>query len=152
MHGRRSDAGDALPADDREGAHLATARALADGHWCEAGLRLEDLSLRHPRDTLALQAGHLIDFFRGDSRQLRDRVARALPAWNPAVPGWHAVLGMHAFGLEETGDYAAAEAEGRRSVELEARDSWGWHAVAHVHEMRNAPMNGIAWPLGSRPS
>ena len=33
----------------------------------------------------------------------------------------------------------------RRSVELEPRDSWGWHAVAHVHEMRNAPHDGIAW-------
>jgi hypothetical protein len=61
------------------------------------------------------------------------------------VPGWHALLGMHAFGLEETGDYAAAEAQGTRSVELQPRDSWGWHAVAHVHEMRNAPRDGIAW-------
>jgi hypothetical protein len=52
---------------------------------------------------------------------------------------------MHAFGLEETGDYVAAEAAGRRSVELEPRDSWGWHAVAHVHEMRNAPRDGVAW-------
>ena len=134
-----------LDADERERAHLAAARALADGRWREAGLRLEDLSIRHPRDTLALQVGHQIDFFRGDSRMLRDRIARALPAWDPGVPGWHAVLGMHAFGLEETGDYAAAEAQGRRSVELEPRDSWAWHAVAHVHEMRNAPRDGIAW-------
>ena len=106
--------------------------------------------MRYPRDTLALQVGHQIDFFRGDSRMLRDRIARVLPAWDPAVPGWHAVLGMHAFGLEETGDYAAAEARGRRSVELEPRDSWGWHAVAHVHEMRNAPRDGIAWLEPSR--
>ncbi len=111
---------------------------------------LEDLNMRYPRDTLALQVGHQIDFFRGDSRMLRDRIARVLPAWDPAVPGWHAVLGMHAFGLEETGDYAAAEARGRRSVELEPRDSWGWHAVAHVHEMRNAPRDGIAWLEPSR--
>jgi hypothetical protein len=76
---------------------------------------------------------------------LRDRVARTLAAWDPAVPGWHAVLGMHAFGLEETGDDAQAQAQGERSVELEPRDSWGWHAVAHVHEMRNDPRAGIAW-------
>ncbi|OGT59473.1 MAG: peptidylprolyl isomerase, partial [Gammaproteobacteria bacterium RIFCSPHIGHO2_12_FULL_63_22] len=85
------------------------------------------------------------DFFRGDSRMLRDRIARVLPAWDASIPGWHAVLGMHAFGLEETGDYALAETQGRRSVELEPRDSWGWHAVAHVHEMRNQPREGIAW-------
>jgi hypothetical protein len=146
------DEGDRLDADERERAHLAAARALSEGRWAEAGLRLEDLSMRHPRDTLALQAGHQIDFFRGDSRMLRDRIARALPAWDAGVPGWHGVLGMHAFGLEETGDYAAAEAQGRRSIELEPRDSWGWHAVAHVHEMRNAPRDGIAWLEATRPT
>lgn len=136
---------DRVGADKRERAHIAAATALAHGRWREAGRRLEDLSLRWPRDTLALQVGHQIDFFRGDSRMLRDRVARTLPAWDPAVPGWHAVLGMHAFGLEETGDDAQAQAQGERSVELEPRDSWGWHAVAHVHEMRNDPRAGIAW-------
>src|SRR4051812_13905461 len=94
----------ALDADARERGHLDAAQALAGGRWQEAALRLEDLNARYPRDTLALQVGHQIDFFRGDSRMLRDRIARVLPAWEPAVPGWHAVLGMHAFGLEETGD------------------------------------------------
>lgn len=139
------DAGDTLPADERERGHLAAARALALGRWREAGQRLEDLNLRWPHDTLALQVGHQIDFFRGDSRTLRDRIARVLPAWDAGRPGWHGVLGMHAFGLEETGDYAAAEHQGRRCVELQPRDSWGWHAVAHVHEMLNAPRAGIAW-------
>ena len=52
---------------------------------------------------------------------------------------------MHAFGLEETGDYAQAEKQGRKAVELERRDTWGWHAVAHVYEMRNQPEEGLAW-------
>jgi tetratricopeptide (TPR) repeat protein len=135
----------ALPADARERGHIDAACALAAGHWRQAALRLEDLSLAHPRDTLALQVGHQLDFFLGDSRMLRDRIARALPAWDAGVSGWHALLGMHAFGLEESGDYDAAEAQGRRSVELQPRDSWGWHAVAHVHEMRHRPRDGIAW-------
>ena len=133
-----------LEADERERAHIDAARALALGRWREAGLRLEDLSACFPRDSLALQVGHQIDFFRGDSRMLRDRIARALPAWEPARPGWHALLGMYAFGLEETGDYAAAEAAGRRSIEIEPRDGWGWHALAHVYEMRNTPKDGVA--------
>jgi len=135
----------ALPADARERAHIDAAAALADGRWREAALRMEDLSLRWPRDTLALQVGHQIDFFRGDSRMLRDRLLRALPAWDAGVPGWHGVLGMLAFGLCETGDLAGAERQGCASVELEPRDSWGWHAVSHALEMRRAPREGVAW-------
>jgi len=76
---------------------------------------------------------------------LRDRIARAIPAWSVSMPAYHAVLGMYAFGLEETGDYAQAERNGRRAVELQARDGWAWHAVAHVYEMRNQPGDGIEW-------
>ena len=67
------------------------------------------------------------------------------------MPGYHAVLGMYAFGLEETGDYARAESAGRRAVELEPRDGWAWHAVAHVMEMQNRRRDGVAW-LGERPT
>lgn len=76
---------------------------------------------------------------------LRDRVARALPAWSPETPGYHAVLGMHAFGLEETGLYDRAERLGRRAVELEPRDGWAQHAVAHVLEMQGRVEEGIGW-------
>jgi len=130
---------------DRELMHARAAALVAAGRWRDGGRVLEDLSTQHPRDLLALQAGHQVDFFTGDSRMLRDRIARVRPQWNDAMPGHHAVLGMHAFGLEETGDYAQAERTGRRAIELQPRDTWAWHAVAHVHEMRNAPQEGIAW-------
>jgi hypothetical protein len=138
-------AAQALPATDRERRHVQAIGHLAEGRWRAAGRVLEDLSVEYPRDALALQAGHQIDFFTGDSRMLRDRIARVLPAWSRGVPGYHAVLGMHAFGLEETADYARAEAQGRLSVELEPRDSWGQHAVAHVMEMQSHRREGIAW-------
>lgn len=134
-----------LAATDRERGHVEAVRLLAEGRWSAAGRVLEDVSIAHPSDGLALQVGHQIDFFRGDSRMLRDRIARALPAWSRSTPGYHALLGMHAFGLEETGDYAQAERQGRRAVELERRDTWAWHAVAHVFEMRNQPEEGLAW-------
>ncbi|MBE7418909.1 MAG: tetratricopeptide repeat protein [Ideonella sp.] len=134
-----------LGGSERERRHADAAALVAAGRWRDGGRALEDLSAAYPRDALALQAGHQVDFFTGDSRMLRDRVARVLPAWSRAQPGYHAVLGMHAFGLEETGDYAAAERQGRLAVELEPRDSWGWHAVAHVMEMRHLPRDGIGW-------
>jgi hypothetical protein len=137
--------GVALPANERERGHLQAVSLVTDGLWRDAGRVLEDVTAAYPLDALALHAGHLIDFFTGDSRMLRDRIARARPAWTLGIPGYHAILGMHAFGLEETGDYAQAEATGRRSVELEPRDGWGQHAVAHVMEMQNRPSDGIAW-------
>jgi tetratricopeptide (TPR) repeat protein len=133
------------PATEREALHVAAAGALAHGQWHRAGRALEDLSIRHPQDLLALQVGHQIDFFTGHSRLLRDRIARAESHWHAGMPGQHAVLAMLAFGLEETADYARAEALGRRSVELEPRDGWGWHAVTHVLEMQGRRRDGIAW-------
>ncbi|HSW22921.1 MAG TPA: tetratricopeptide repeat protein, partial [Burkholderiaceae bacterium] len=139
----------ALPANEREQAHRRAVEHLVAGRWHAAGAVLEDLSIAYPLDALALQAGHQVDFFTGHSRMLRDRIARAENAWRPGMPGYHSVLGMHAFGLEETGDYARAEALGRRAVELEERDGWAWHAVAHVMEMQDRRRDGVAW-LGTR--
>ncbi len=135
----------ALPATEREALHVQALGELAAGRWQAAGRVLEDLSIRWPRDLLALQVGHQIDFFTGHSRMLRDRIARALPAWQSGMPGHHALLSMHAFGLEEMAEYAAAERAGKRAVELEPRDGWAWHAVAHVMEMQSRRSDGIAW-------
>ncbi len=139
----------ALPMTERERAHQVAVGHLVRGRWADAGRTLEDLSIDHPLDALALQAGHQIDFFRGDSRMLHDRIARALPHWGVDTPGFHAVLGMLAFGLEETGRYARAEDVGRRCVEIEPLDGWGQHAVAHVLEMQGRRQEGIEWMRGN---
>lgn len=136
---------------EREALHAHAATLAAQGRWQAAGLALEDLSARWPTDLLALLAGHQIDFLRGDARMLRDRIARALPHWPAGTPGRHALLGMHAFGLEETADYEQAERQGRAAVELEPHDGWAWHAVAHCHEMRNRTVDGIRWLAPNRP-
>ncbi len=135
----------ALPATEREALHMLAVGHLAHGRWHAAGRVLEDLSVRWPHDLLALQVGHQIDFFTAASRMLRDRIARAESHWRDGMPGHHALLSMLAFGLEECADYARAEAIGRRSVELEPRDGWGWHAVAHVMEMQGRRRDGVAW-------
>ncbi|MBM3511390.1 MAG: tetratricopeptide repeat protein [Alphaproteobacteria bacterium] len=129
----------------RERLHVAAATALADGRFEDAVERFEDILLEHPRDALALEMAHIFDFFRGDARNLRDRVVRVLPAWSEQVPGYHALLGMLAFGLEETGDYARAEDTGRRALDLNPRDAWAHHAVAHVLEMQGRAADGVKW-------
>jgi tetratricopeptide (TPR) repeat protein len=135
----------ALPATNRERGHLEAIRLVSEGHWRAGGRVLEDVSAANPRDALALQAGHQIDFFTGDSRMLRDRLARALPHWSASRAGYHALLGMYAFGLEECGEYERAQELGTRAVEIERRDTWAWHAVAHVMEMQNRTSEGVDW-------
>jgi len=46
------------------------------------------------------------------------------------MPGYSILLGMLAFGLEETGDYARAEEAGRRALDFQPFDCWAHHAVA----------------------
>jgi hypothetical protein len=134
-----------LPMTSRERGHVAALGRLVGGEWNGTGETLAAVARDHPRDALALQAGHQIDFFTGNAAMLRDRVGTALPAWDATMPGYHALLSAHAFGLEETGDYAAAEASGRRAIELEPHDGWGQHAVAHVMEMQCRQADGIGW-------
>lgn len=134
-----------LPATGREKGHVAALGHLAEGRWHEAGRVLEDVTIDEPRDALALLTGHQIDFFTGNSRMLRDRIARAMPAWSTGMAGHHATLAMHAFGLEEMGDYGRAEAQGREAIALEPRDGWAQHAVAHVMEMQSRQRDGIVW-------
>ncbi len=138
-------------ANDRERDHIGALDRLAAGDWKGAGDTWSALLARHPRDALALQWGHLLDFHRGDSQSLRARVASALPAWHEADPLQPYVLGLHAFGLEESGCYAEAEDVGRRALDGAARVPWAIHAVAHVMEMQGRHDEGRRWMSQWRP-
>jgi tetratricopeptide (TPR) repeat protein len=131
--------------DERERHHIEALDAWIAGDLHEALGHWESILLDHPLDMLAVKLSQFIHFYLGDSRKLRDSSARILYAWQPEVPGHANVLGMYAFGLEEAGDYALAEENGRRAVELDPADAWAVHAVAHVLEMQDRRRDGIAW-------
>ncbi|WP_280153715.1 tetratricopeptide repeat protein [Piscinibacter sp. XHJ-5] len=132
-------------APHRERIHLAAARRCAAGDWQGACRDWDALLHAHPRDLHALQWAHLFDFYRGDAAQLRRRPQRVLPAWENDDPLRPYVLGMQAFGLEECGAYAEAEAAGREAVAGRAKVPWATHAVAHVMEMQGRFEDGIDW-------
>jgi hypothetical protein len=135
----------AANATDRERAHLAATRRCAAGDWrgaCEAWARILD---EHPRDLHALQWVHLFDFYRGDASQLEQRPHAALRHLDADDPLRPYVQGLQAFGLEETGCYACAEALGRRACGTEAKVPWATHAVAHVMEMQGRYTDGLQW-------
>lgn len=139
------------PLPDREAAHLAALDLTLKGEWTAAGQVLTRLNMDWPHDLAGLQVAHQSDFFRASARDLRDRIARALPAWSADMPGQSTVIGMYAFGLEEMGDYAAAEAAGIEATSRDARDSWAHHAVAHVYDMQGRSEDGLAWMTARAP-
>ncbi len=123
-------------ANERERGLMNAGAQFAAGDWNAGCVEIDRVLAKYPRDAMALQVGHLMDFFRGDAQNMRNRVSRVLPEWDESVPGFSYVLGMHAFGLEEMNQYAEAEATAMRALALERRDGWAVHAVTHVMEMQ----------------
>ncbi|MFO1306261.1 MAG: tetratricopeptide repeat protein [Burkholderiales bacterium] len=134
-----------LPANARERLHLAAIAAVLADDYERAKTLLGEALLREPRDALALQIAHGFDYLTGDIVRLGDRAARVLPAWSSNVPGYHAVLAMHAFGLGESGDYAGAERFAREALALDPLDARAHHALAHVFEMTQRFDEGVRW-------
>ena len=120
--------------EPRERQHLAAAEALLEGDFFGAGRMLEEITISHPKDLLALAVGHQIDFFTGNSRMLRDRPAQAIAAWSVDDPNYSNVLGMLAFGLEECHQHDRALELGFEAVERNPKDVWALHAVGHTFE------------------
>lgn len=138
-------AGAAAKLNDRERAHLAAAGAWSEGRYYESAARLSRIAQESPRDLLAVQFAHTSCFYLGIQHELRDWPLQALRAFRPDDDGYGTLLGMIAFGMEECGDYGRAEEMGRKAVELDPRDGWAVHAVAHVNEMRGDLDQGIPW-------
>jgi tetratricopeptide (TPR) repeat protein len=135
----------------REAQHLAAARAWADGDWHGAARALERALVANPRDLLALKVAQDLYFFLGNRLELRDVAARVLPAWPDDDPAWGFVQGIWAFGLEENGDYRAAETAATNALARNPRDVWGVHALAHVFEMEGRHEPGVSFLSASSP-
>jgi len=128
----------------REQGHLEAIEVWLKGDWLGAARSLAGLSATYPDDTLALFVGHQLDFFTGAARALCERVGGALLVRDATHPHHSFLTGMHAFGLEESGQYREAEALGRAAIERHPEDVWALHAVAHVCEMTGQTDAGLA--------
>ncbi|MEM9043341.1 MAG: tetratricopeptide repeat protein [Pseudomonadota bacterium] len=133
---------------DRERGHAAALSAWTGGDLEKATDIWEEILLEHPTDGLALRLSHFTHFYSGDGRRMRDSLARILPRWSEDHPDYGFLLGMYAFGLEESKEFARAEGYGRRAVEINPADAWSVHSIAHVLEMTERHEEGIAWVKG----
>jgi tetratricopeptide (TPR) repeat protein len=104
---------------------------------------MEKILRENPRDTISAKLSHAIRFILGDGNGMRRSIERVLGAHGSdhAMRGY--LLGCHAFTLEETGEYAAAERTGLQGLQYATDDAWGLHAVAHVYDMTANPDAGI---------
>jgi tetratricopeptide (TPR) repeat protein len=137
-------------ASQREQNHLAAAKAWARGAFSQAILGWERILADHPTDALALRLVQDAYFFLGRSAAIRDCAERVLPAWDRDNPLAGFVLGLYAFGLEETGDLKRAEDFGRQALVRNPRDAWATHALAHVMETANRHEEGVAFLKSTR--
>ncbi|MEZ5558661.1 MAG: tetratricopeptide repeat protein [Pseudomonadales bacterium] len=164
-------AGDPRNSANARALHAALADTVADGvcsdwergHVEALGLWLADdlehlmrhfeaLLGRYPTDPLALRMLHYLYFYAGDGRRMRDSVARKLSYYPEDHPFAGYVRGMLAFGLEEAGEYDKAERYAREAVDLNSRDLWAAHAMAHVLQMQGRTEEGIEWIDALRPN
>lgn len=127
----------------REQMHVLGLEAWMKGDLRGAIRIYESVLLDHPRDFLALKLVNFFHFYLGDSRNVRDCVARVLHAWHSSLPFHGFVMSLYAFGLEETGRYSLAEHIARAALEANPRDAWAVHTVAHCMEARDRFQDGI---------
>ena len=142
-------AAEAIAADGslapRELAHLDAVRRWVTGDWSAPGRCWISSSSRSRSTCSRSSSATRSTSSRGDTVTLRDRVGRVLPAWDHEDPRFGYLLGMHAFGLEESNLYGLSEEVGSRAVDTNANDVWGIHAVAHTYEMQGRVPDGVRY-------
>ncbi|MBT4490048.1 MAG: tetratricopeptide repeat protein [Rhodospirillaceae bacterium] len=132
-------------ANQRETWHLSALQAWNRGEMRQCVDIWERILLRYPHDALTIRLTNFMHFYVNGGAAMRQSSARVIGAWDEDRPDYGYILGVYAFSNEEAGDYAAAEAAGKRAVEINAKDIWATHAVAHVMEMQGRQDEGIAW-------
>ena len=116
---------------DREASHLGALDLMLKGEWTAAALVLDIHNCNYPLDIVALQAGHLMDFYRANARNLRDRLARILPYWSgndnffKVHNWWHRALYHQELGQENVvlSIYDNHIRQGNSTVALELVDA-----------------------------
>src|SRR4030095_8054760 len=134
-----------IPASNHERLHFSALAAAVGDDYERAKAHLGRILDDDPRDALALHVAHAFDHLTGDIECLNDRVAAVLPAWSHDHAGYSAVLAMHAFGLEESGDFQRAEQTALAALALDGANARAHHVMAHIFEMTDRPEAGVRW-------
>ena len=125
----------------REHAWLAATSAWFAGERDRAQAIHEEMAGEWPHDLLSAKIGQLHALDRGDAKGILRIGERILPANRDN----HYVWAMLAFGLEECHRLDEAEAHARKAIDMERRDPWAHHVIAHCLEARGRMLEGVTF-------
>nr|CDJ81069.1 tetratricopeptide repeat protein 38-like [Haemonchus contortus] len=129
--------------NEREQKHAKAVLQFAEGKQSAAARTWEEILKDYPTDLIAIKFAHDTYFYLGDAKNIRDSIKAVLPKHKGNEPCYSYLHGMLAFGLEECEQYAEAEKEALKGLELNRFDCWSTHALAHVLEMQGRFDEGI---------
>ncbi len=131
----------AVHATVREQAFVAAVADWWRGSIPGALKRLRGIVAEHPRDIVAAKWAQYLAFNMGDARTMLEVAKAILPAHQETAGAWS----MLAFAHEQNNAIGVAEEAAYRALELNPRDPWAHHAIAHVMETRGRVDEGVAF-------
>jgi len=129
----------------REQLYIKALEFAAQGQLIDSVSCYETILVQAPTDGFALALCQAELFWLGDMNRSLAASSSVASQWNESVTGYSEFLGMHAFDLEESGQYKEAEKAGRDAVSLNSANIWATHAVTHVMYMQGRHSEGVRW-------
>lgn len=130
---------------EREMLYLKALEYADRGELYDSVSCFEKILDENPTDLFALSLCQGELFWLGDMKRSLAASAGVAKAWSQSVPGFSDYLGVHAFDLEEAGEFQRAESAGREAVDIRPNNIWATHAIAHVMYMQRRTHDGIEW-------
>jgi tetratricopeptide (TPR) repeat protein len=132
----RKVAGAATP---REQAFVSAVADWWRGNAAGALKRLRGIVAEYPADIVAAKWAQYLAFNMGDARAMLEVAKATLPTHKETAAAWS----MLAFAHEQNNAIGVAEEAAYRALELNAKDPWAHHAIAHVLETRGQVDAGV---------
>lgn len=101
--------------------------------------RLSAIVAQHPADIVTAKWAQYLAFNLGDGAAMLQIAKAVVPAHPETAGAWS----MLAFAHEQNGAVGVAEEAAYRALEIDAKDPWAHHAIAHVMEARGNVDGGI---------
>jgi len=116
-----------------ERGHVLALDRLVEGNFSESA-QIWDGVAEDRRDMAATRFAHDVYLHIGEAKLRLRSSQSAMTSWPETQPGFAAMMGQHAFSLEEVGRYPEAERAALSALDLDPADLWARHALTHVYE------------------